>query len=202
MPGKRNCPLHLVFAALMSAVVAGSAIAADQQPLEELDEIWVQGKRLSKSIADVEDDFFELYNKVNKKSDYDIYCGYMSLHPGSMIMTRTCTPAFLMYNTSVVTGYGSYGRNTPANVSLIKPSNISTGPTNSLLLMERRAAYAQNVLDVINSDERLLQKYMDLVGMYEELRQTQGRYRTALAAAGGSAAIRVSTWRSQGPRAP
>jgi len=223
MSVERKNPLRPWFVAMLAALIGASALAATQKPLEEIDEIWVEGKRLSKSIVDVEDDFFKLYNKVNTKRDYDIYCGYMSLNRGSMIMTRTCVPAFLTYNAPASMGSIGFGRQLAGGGTCYSPPQASgdaywsTGcydytvaiptpapyyPPSGLLLMERRADYAKNVLDVINSDQRLLQKYMHLIGLYDELRQTQGRYRNAVGAGGEAASRHVSTWRSKGPRAP
>jgi hypothetical protein len=67
--------------------------------LQELGEIWVRGKGLAEAIADAEDDFYQLYNKLNTDRDYQVACGYMSLEQGSMIMSRSCIPAFLEYYT-------------------------------------------------------------------------------------------------------
>jgi hypothetical protein len=214
-PVSRLCQM---IAAVLTFAIASSAIASTQKPVEEIDEIWVQGERLSKSIVDVEDDFFKLYNKVNKKQDYDIYCGYMSLNRGSMIMTRVCMPAFVTYNMPSVTGFarsysfasagGSCGQVSDGTIyssggctaSYYSTPYVPPSPPTGLLLMERRADYAQNVLDVINSDQRLLQKYMHLIGLYEDMRQTQGRYRAALGS--GDKAVRATAVRIKGPRTP
>ena len=101
---------------LASALLASGAHAADvstpsvvnaadtaQKPIEEveeLDEIWVRGKRLSEVIEDAEDDFFLLYNKLSKNYEYDVFCGRMSLNTGSMIMIRKCVPGFIVTNYS------------------------------------------------------------------------------------------------------
>ena len=67
MSANRMSRLYQVIAAVLAFATTGSAFALTDSPAEEIDEIWVQGERLSKSIVDVEDDFFNLYNKVNKK---------------------------------------------------------------------------------------------------------------------------------------
>jgi len=99
--------LYATFAGMLSFAAPGTH-AADTPPAapaavtaqapvaepQELEEIWVRGKSLSRAIADAEDDVYQLYNKLNKDSDYDITCGYMSLQRGSMIMRRACTPGF------------------------------------------------------------------------------------------------------------
>lgn len=95
-------------AATDSASVAAPA-AAPQSGGEvvELKEVWVYGKKLAARIADAEDDFFRLYNKLNRNSDYHITCGDISLERGSMIMTRVCVPEFLA-TTAVSTDTGYY----------------------------------------------------------------------------------------------
>lgn len=76
----------------------GSADAADKPPpLEELKEVWIRGKRLSNVIEDAEDDFFDLYNKLNRDNQYDVYCGSMALYNSSMIMVRKCVPGFIAH---------------------------------------------------------------------------------------------------------
>ena len=103
--------LQLIVAAMLSIVAPAAACAADTasdaavpapamtpragEELEQLDEVLVRGRHLAASIADAEDDFFKLYNKLNRNHDYDVTCGYMSLEPGSLIMRRTCMPGFL-----------------------------------------------------------------------------------------------------------
>ena len=196
-----------VAAAAVSATSAtgASAVSPGQTPLQELDEIWVRGKRLHRSIADVEDDFFRLYNKLNKEDDFDIHCGYASLDRGSMIMSRVCAPEFLAYlarptqsvsyyrppviSSSCASYDASYSGFSAGNLMYTScTSGMSfggesyvvapryDGPPPGLVLMERGPEYTANVIKVINSDPRLLEKYTQLVGLYEEMRQTQSRY--------------------------
>lgn len=103
---------RLALASMMLAMTGGWCVAADapdpapapvasQQPeqqIETLDEIWVRGKHLSDVIENAEDEFFKLYNKLNRKGDYDVYCGQMSLNKGSMLMVRRCMPGFIINN--------------------------------------------------------------------------------------------------------
>src|SRR5690606_610822 len=64
-------------------------------PAMQLDEVWVHGKSLARRIEQAEDDFFQLYNALNRDDRFDVLCGDMALHAGSMIMRRTCMPGFL-----------------------------------------------------------------------------------------------------------
>ena len=121
----------MAFALLANAVHAADASAsaelnpptAAQSPVEQigtLDEVWVYGKRLSREIEAAEDDFFVLYNKLNKDSQYDVHCGRMALNKGSMLMVRACVPGFIVYNYGDVFGRvalggcGGFGRATSA----------------------------------------------------------------------------------------
>jgi hypothetical protein len=106
----------VALAAALCAAMAGNARAAAateaapaQEP-QQLDEIWVYGKSLSRRIEDAENRMFRRYNKLNKKHDYDVVCGTISLHPGSMIMKRTCQPGFVADYVSANAGWTStYG---------------------------------------------------------------------------------------------
>src|SRR5688572_32632853 len=61
--------LGLTAAASAAAPAPESAPPAAQQPAQqttELDEIWIHGKRLAHRITAAEDEFFPIYNRVNK----------------------------------------------------------------------------------------------------------------------------------------
>lgn len=191
---------------------APGAAAQPGEPLEQLREVWVRGKRLVTAIADAEDDFFKLYNQLNRNSDYDITCGSVSMRPGSLIMVRTCMPQFIVdglraaravyapnyspvftgstscygymggaysgynvngdqYQTITGGGYSCQPATAPVFLYVAPPA-----PPVGSLLLERGPAYTANVLQVINSDERLRSKYDHLVGLYHELEATQQRF--------------------------
>jgi len=225
-----NRKVCLAFAAMLAAAIATSASATDAtaatlaadaapQPLQQLEEIWVHGKRLSRRIVDSEDDFFQLYNKLNEDHDYDIRCGNMSLSRGSMIMIRRCVPEFMVdymenYGRNAEMEYGapsfdgspsfpdresrSFGgcrevppqQNSESGADYDAPCYFSrsvqyavpvaitrpTAPPVTVVLQQRSQAYTNNVLQVINSNPQLLQKYTHLVGLYDEMRQAQSQY--------------------------
>ncbi len=105
----RNLYFALAAALSLSATVAvageaaapasvAAAVPAVAQPTEELEvlaEIEVRGKRLKDEIADAEDDFYQLFNKVNKDDNYDTKCVNLQLDNNSKITTRTCIPGFV-----------------------------------------------------------------------------------------------------------
>jgi hypothetical protein len=190
----------LTFGAALSLVASGACMAADaaQQPVEEiqeLDEIWVRGQYLSRVIEDAEDDFFKRYNELNKDTNYDVFCGQMSLRSGSMIMVRNCIPGFIVYSAydpmtnSVRLGglgqqcNGMYAWRDDTNGSLYYENRCvgtSTrsyvGPDPGLLAAARRPAYAANVFRVVGGDPRLLEMARNLGTLYDEMELTQHHY--------------------------
>lgn len=76
---------------------SAAAVQASTGDLQELDEIFVRGKSLSRMIEDAEDKFVRHYNKVNKNNKFDVVCDYLRLDRDSLALTRTCVPYFLGY---------------------------------------------------------------------------------------------------------
>jgi hypothetical protein len=67
--------------------------------LDELDEVLVLGRRATIAIADLEDDYYKRYNKLNKDNNYDVHCSYVNTdpdNPGSALRSRICLPEFLI----------------------------------------------------------------------------------------------------------
>jgi hypothetical protein len=67
--------------------------------LEDLDEVMVRGRRVAIAIADLEDDYYKLYNKLNKDNSYDVHCYYLNTdpdNPGSALRSRVCMPEFVI----------------------------------------------------------------------------------------------------------
>jgi hypothetical protein len=98
--------LALGIAALLSGAAATPVLAADAvpptqapaaaaEPLEELDQIVVRGESIIKAIADAEDNFYALYNKLDKDDDYHTSCVYLQLDARSQIRSRVCIPGFV-----------------------------------------------------------------------------------------------------------
>jgi hypothetical protein len=104
-----------VFAMLIAIVVSPLVSATGSSPapvtrwqvgdipegtteLDELDEVLVRAKRAAIVIADLEDDYYKLYNKLNKDNNYDVHCSYLNTdpdNPGSLLRSRVCMPEFL-----------------------------------------------------------------------------------------------------------
>src|SRR5690606_28672554 len=60
---------------------------------------------LARRIEQAEDDFFQLYNALNRDDRFDVHCGDVALHAGSMIMRRTCMPGFVADRLVLSRGY-------------------------------------------------------------------------------------------------
>jgi hypothetical protein len=66
--------------------------------LDELDEVLVWSERAAIAIADLEDDYYKRYNKLNKDNNYDVNCTYINTdpdNPGSALRARVCIPVFV-----------------------------------------------------------------------------------------------------------
>lgn len=68
-----------------------------EEVLEELEEITVHGRRLRDRIIEAEDQFYKLYNQINKDDKYDTNCANVPdpRNPGSAIPSRLCLPVFV-----------------------------------------------------------------------------------------------------------
>ena len=83
-------------AAAMPATAGQAAPSAEVTAgLQELDEIMVRGKRLKQTIVEAEDEFFSLFNNLNKDDDYDTHCQQLNVDPESQIRSRVCMPGFV-----------------------------------------------------------------------------------------------------------
>lgn len=72
--------------------VAGESAAPK---LDELAEVEVSGRRLAEAIAKAEEEFFSIFNELNKDDRYDTHCVYLQLDSDSRIQSRVCIPGFV-----------------------------------------------------------------------------------------------------------
>ncbi len=85
-------------AACLAAEPAKDSPAAPSQagePLDELDEVVVRGKDLTQAIVKAEDEYFAIFNDVNKDDRYDTHCVALRLNNDSRIQSRVCMPGFV-----------------------------------------------------------------------------------------------------------
>jgi hypothetical protein len=161
------------------------ASSPPDEKLQQLEEIWVHGKRLAHRIEDAEDEFFPLYNKANKNHDFDIHCGYAYLRPDTMIMGRACTtnlfsrydpPPRIFWGPCVSLGYPGVAY--AAVISCLDSSGYEPLSI-EFILMARGEDIRKNMLKVISSDPALMERAAHLGDLYLELSSVQNRYRTA-----------------------
>jgi hypothetical protein len=105
----RNRVLSWLAAMLPAIALPASAMAADATapadaaatPVEEaivLEEVLVRGKRLEQRIVEAENEFYKVYNQLNKNDKYDMSCPELNIDPDnrtSRITTRVCLPGFV-----------------------------------------------------------------------------------------------------------
>jgi hypothetical protein len=79
------------------AAVEAATPQSEEEQLRELDEVVVRGERLAEAIVRAENEFYKLYNSVNRDDKYDVNCPFLNIDNdrGSRLNTRICMPGFL-----------------------------------------------------------------------------------------------------------
>jgi hypothetical protein len=180
--------------AAVAACGTGAAVAADAAPapapaaaaaptseLQELDEILVRGSSLRERIADAEDSFFQLYNKLNKNDDYDASCVYVNTDSLSKIKSRMCIPGFYADALAdqvyfMMQCQSDSVTDDEGNTTEYQAVACFTPPPPQVVLTQRAKDYANNMMKVINSDPRLQKMAGNLDDMYHELVGIQTQY--------------------------
>ena len=178
--------LGLAVATTLSIGISTPARAAEAAPaasvpitqVQELDEILVRGKNIRDAIADAEDEFFLLYNKLNKDDDYSTSCIYVNTDTDTQIKSRLCIPGFLadaladqvyFQQQCQSPGQDEEGNDYP-------PPPCYSPPPPQLVLMERSKDYANNLMKVIKTDLNLQRMAGNLDKLYYELLGVQQQY--------------------------
>jgi hypothetical protein len=174
--------------ALHAVAATESSLPKPVEEMVELDEIWVHGQSLAERIEAAEDDFFELYNKLNTVNRYDVKCGTAQLREDDMRVVRWCAPEFRITRkgngyfvpaSSTRTGHpcqvGSSSYTPFSSSSQVlgcagRTVSVSPGTSGT------DADYAANVQKVVMSDARLREKAVALASLYEEMEKAQERY--------------------------
>lgn len=189
--------LRLALATVLAITAASAASAATEdanaaaQPVEEiqeLDEIWVRGQRTADAITAAEDDFFTLYNRLNKVQAFRISCDEMYLQRRNMAMQRQCLPAYIVdivHSQGTPSTYYSTGCNRVGDYMTSVTFSCNSGPliwvgsasrVRTVLSPARREEYAANVMKVISSNPGLLEKAHRLASLYQEMESTQRHF--------------------------
>jgi hypothetical protein len=184
---------------------AAPAAAAEATPPagpEELEEILVQGTSLRERIADAEDEFFQLYNKLNKNDDYDSSCVYVNTDSLSKIKSRFCIPGFYADALAdqvyfMMQCQSDKEVDADGNATEYAAVACFTPPAPQVVLTQRARDYANNLLKVINTDPRLQKMAGNLDDLYHDLVGVQTRYLKIKAA---SASDRAPAKPVEGPR--
>jgi len=140
---------RLTIAALLLVglpIPAGAAVPADVQDSPEqqsLDEVLVQGTQLWKlrqQMIRVEDEFYALYNELNKDKDFDVHC-HTEAPPDRIIKERVCRVAYY------------------EDAQALEAQALLDGhsaPPADMVAEARNADFERHFLQVVNSDPRLL----------------------------------------------
>ena len=193
--------LRLTFTALVCVTAAGivqaaaepagngpSALASDTA-IQELDEILVRSMRVREAIATAEDEFFSLYNTLNKDDDYSTSCVFIPIGD-TRIRSHICIPGFMADAMADQIYFASQCKTLGGDLSA---SACYTPPSPQAVLTQRSTPYANHLMKVIRSDERLGQMAGNLDNLYHELVSIQQRYIDVKTG-------RVPTGPNQGPR--
>src|SRR5262245_42564511 len=81
------------------SVAAQEAASPSSMTLEELDEIVLNGKRMEQRMLESEQRFYQRYNMLNARQDFDVTCSYFartrnSSGFGDSSFMQRCVPAF------------------------------------------------------------------------------------------------------------
>ena len=172
------------------AAASVPAASGNGQAVAELDEIMVRGSRIREAIAAAEDEFFVLYNTLNKDDDYSASCVFIPLGD-TQIRSHLCIPGFMADAMADQVYFAEQCRISAGDVGA---APCYTPPTPQEVLTERSRGYANNLMKVIRSDARLGQMAGNLDNLYHELVSIQQQYFKVKAERGPARP-------SQGPRA-
>jgi hypothetical protein len=152
MPGTQLRPglAGAVLLCLLGIATAGAASVQLPAPTEELDEVTVEGARLSRMrerIVAAEDRFYALYNELNKNDDYDVHCTNEA-PLGTRLKKRICRVEFYSrakqeYGASIVSMLGG-----------VAGGGSAKSPT--LIALEREPEYRATMLQVVQENPGLL----------------------------------------------
>jgi hypothetical protein len=148
----RSAGIARVCAALLACIGATHiAEAGEQQPVaipvvadeQVLDEAVVKGTSLWKLRQDMvktEEQFYKLFNELNKEDDYDVHCR-LEAPLGTRLKKRICRIAF-------------YEDAEAEAAQALLSGQMVIDP--NLVLLQRKTDYTKHTLAIINGDQRLL----------------------------------------------
>ena len=170
----------------MPVNVPAQTADAESGAFVELDEVMVQGERLYDRIVKAEDQFFKLYNELNKNNDFDTHCAFLTLDTDSHIEQRVCMPSFyadakaeqVRFNMACAsqTAYTEPDPERNNEVEVLSRGVCYEPPNAELIFFAQREDYVKNVLKIIDSDPRLQKMAAELDAMHRERDSLSHRY--------------------------
>jgi len=178
------CHKPLLWVLVGCSAVPASAFPADQQPDQHLEEFVVTGRQLDflrKELIDAEDQFFDRYNTLVGRQEYQIHC--RKEQPlGSRIPRRYCRTGFednalaqagreaaamlqSFYNELRLRS--SWQVSTPMPDVTITTTSVTPGE-----ILGKRGDFRQRVRDVVAKDPellRLLVRHAELLNQYNKV---------------------------------
>lgn len=135
---------------LLGIANAESAGVQLPAPTEQLDEVTVEGARLSRMrerIVAAEDRFYALYNELNKNDDYDVHCTNEA-PLGTRFKKRICRVEF--YSRAKQ----EYGASIAAMLGGVAGGGSAKSPT--LIALEREPEYRATMRQIVQENPALL----------------------------------------------
>jgi hypothetical protein len=171
--------LALVASPLASAqqvipvAVTPAAGEAQLEPevIQELEEVVVEGGRLYDRIVRAEDRFFKLYNELNKEDDFDTNCAFVPIDQESRMEQRFCMPAFFADAKAEQVRLSQYCLSLTARDEegqVLSQGACYEPPSAELIFFDRRKAYVDNVIKLIDSDPRLKDMASELDSLHRQ----------------------------------
>jgi len=79
----------------LAILMMAASTAQPAEVVDELEEVVVHGRHLKDEILKAEDQYFSLFNDVNKDDRYDTHCVYLQMQTDSRLQGRACIPGFV-----------------------------------------------------------------------------------------------------------
>jgi hypothetical protein len=176
--------MHLGFLAwLLCAQFIQAAVAASSSEPAPLDEVLIEGRRatsneLVQQIVKVENRFYERYNALNDKDEFDVNCA-RDAAAGTRVQGRSCRAVY-QENAERTEGQASYwwhyetfdlGASGGGPTGERKPVRASPAPVPAMLaILARRDEFRRTMVEVTSRNPeliQLLQQRTVLVKRYE-----------------------------------
>jgi hypothetical protein len=127
--------ISLLMAGPAWSVAAQESALPPSATLEELDEIVLNGKRMEQRMLESEQRFYQVYNQLNARKDFNVTCSFWASDPkssgvGVVRMKQSCVPAF--YADAVAEESGNFIRTSASFDSCTRPSTFYLSQTSVL----------------------------------------------------------------------